>query len=192
MNALITNKFQRIWQQAKESSPLKQQSAVCISTINQSGYPESRFVDLKAVSTVGFTFCTAYNSAKGRQIEMNPKVSLVAWWDHIGYQVRVVGTAARITNELADEYWNTRSFEAQMSTTTFAQSREWTADSAPLTHFEQALANAECPVQRPAFWGGYTIKPQAVEFLTFMSNRVHQREHFSWDGTSWQKRLLQP
>ncbi|NVK54331.1 MAG: pyridoxal 5'-phosphate synthase [Alteromonadaceae bacterium] len=192
MNELITNKFQHIWHQAKESSPLQQQSAVCISTINQSGYPESRFVDLKAVSATGFTFCTAYDSAKGQQIELNPNVSLVAWWDHIGYQVRVVGTAERISDELADEYWATRSWEAQMATTTFSQSREWTADSAPSTHFEQALASAAPTVQRPASWGGYTIKPHVVEFLTFMSNRVHHREHFSWDGATWRKRLLQP
>ena len=51
-------KFNDLWQQALLDSPLQQKSAVCVSTINAEGFPESRFVDLKKVDEQGFVFCT--------------------------------------------------------------------------------------------------------------------------------------
>ena len=154
MDEQLIRRFYSIWETAKVNSPLNQKSAVCVSTIDPSGFPQSRFVDLKDVTAHGFTFCTAYNSQKGLHLAENPKVSLIAWWDHIGYQIRVVGKALRISDELADTYWLTRSKEAQVATTCFKQSEEWEATMSPDEHFDSALATAPPSIKRPPLWGG--------------------------------------
>ena len=95
-------KFESWWQEALADSPLNQKSAVCVSTVDANGFPAGRFVDLKSVSENGFVFCTYFDSAKGKHIARNPNISMAAWWDHVGYQVRVVGIAEVIAVSEAD------------------------------------------------------------------------------------------
>ncbi|MEM7054660.1 MAG: pyridoxal 5'-phosphate synthase [Pseudomonadota bacterium] len=192
MDEQLVSKFYQIWNLAKENSPLNQESAVCISTVNGSGYPESRFVDLKEVSIQGFTFCTSYDSAKAKNLASNPKISLAVWWDHIGYQIRVVGNASRISDELADNYWDDRSLEAQIASTCFDQSEAWSSKSTMEDHFASALKAIDRRVSRPNYWGGFTVNPYSVEFLKFEVNRVHRREQFIKEGAAWRLRMLQP
>lgn len=72
-------KFQHIWIQAQQSGLNRYRNSVCISTIDQHGFPNARFVDLKAVSDVGCIFCSDLSSAKAIEIQNHPKVSLTAW-----------------------------------------------------------------------------------------------------------------
>lgn len=46
-------KFHQWWKLALANSPLQQKSAVCISTIDEDGFPNGRFVDLKSVDVDG-------------------------------------------------------------------------------------------------------------------------------------------
>lgn len=186
-------KFDLWWQQAKENSPLQQKSVVCISTINADGFPEGRFVDLKSADEEGFTFCTYLDSSKGQDIARNPKVALTIWWDHLGYQVRVVGSAKPIDDATAEKYWQTRNREAQLTTMCFEQSQPLSSESELVSRFKQA---SECmqeqDIAKPNNWGGYIIKPVSIEFLTFAESRLHLRELYTKDKDSWLKSLLQP
>ncbi|RPJ67660.1 hypothetical protein DRW07_06545 [Alteromonas sediminis] len=47
----MVSKLNAIWQAALKRSPLKQKSAVFVSTVDTDGYPQSRFVDLKRANT---------------------------------------------------------------------------------------------------------------------------------------------
>lgn len=78
-------KFESWWQEALADSPLQQKSAVCVSTIDEYGFPAARFVDLKSVTEAGFVFCSYFDSAKGKQIARNAKTAMTVWWDHLGY-----------------------------------------------------------------------------------------------------------
>lgn len=192
MDEELLDKIIKIWDEARADSPLTQKNAVCVSTIDSAGFPHSRFVDLKAVDQSGLIFCTSYDSAKGNHLKDNPKVSLLAWWDHIGYQIRVVGEAYRISDEQADKYWLTRSKDAQVATTCFKQSTYWNSEAPMESCFSAALAASKPDIPRPSSWGGFTVVPNSIEILKFNTNRVHKREHYSWDGASWNMRLVQP
>jgi len=186
-------KFKNWWQEALVESPLQQQSAVCISTIDEHGFPAGRFVDLKSVSDDGFVFCSYLDSAKGRQIAHNPKTAMTIWWDHVGYQVRVIGSAQLITAAQADGFWQSRSRSAQLVTSTFAQSAPLAAERDLVTRLQQASTRlADQAITRPDNWGGYCIEPVAIEFLTFRDSRLHLRELFKYQGEGWTKQLLQP
>ena len=186
-------RFKKWWEHALSNSPLKQKSAVCVSTIDADGFPTGRFVDLKAVDASGFTFCTYLDSNKGDDIRRNPKVALTIWWDHVGYQLRVVGTASQLNDTLALEYWDTRTRDAQITTSCFEQSSALEAESHLLLKFEKTKAAfSQSPIPKPASWGGYLVAPVSIEFLTFKQSRLHLRELYEVDGDGWKKSLLQP
>lgn len=186
-------KFNLIWNKALENSPLIQKSAVCVSTIDADGFPQSRFVDLKSADKNGFIFCTYLDSNKGNEIQHNPKVSLTIWWDHIGMQIRIVGEAKQISELTASEFWNTRSRDAQLTTTSFKQSQKLSSESeldAKFVQIEQQMQGHD--ILKPDNWGGYAIQPLSIEFLTFKESRLHLRELYKSKNDQWHKTLLQP
>ena len=186
-------KFETWWKEALANSVLQQKSAVCLSTIDENGFPASRFVDLKSVSDAGFVFCTYFDSAKGKQIARNPKAAMTIWWDHVGYQIRVVGSAQVITDAEADCFWHSRSRSAQVITTAFEQSDVLDSESDLNKRLEASSTKyVGRPVPRPSNWGGYCIKPISIEFLRFYESRLHLRELFELKSNGWLKQLLQP
>ncbi len=186
-------KFQDWWRQAKSDQSLKHKGAVCVSTIDEFGFPNARFVDLKAATEDGFTFCTFFDSRKGIEIERCPKVALTIWWEGVNYQVRVQGTAARISRSTASKYWQSRTRDAQLTTLCSRQSQPLDSDRQLRDQFSALRASfggAEIPV--PDNWGGYTIDPVNVEFLTFKEDRLHVREQYILVKGQWNRQFLQP
>ncbi len=185
--------FLEWYKTATQNSPLNHPKAVCVSTVNASGEPEARFVALKEVSGAGFVFCTAFDSPKGLELADNPNVALTFWWDHIERQVRVSGTAARISDEEADRYFQGRRKDAQLTSLVSEQSQPLEQ----LERLEKRLQEVEAQfegqeVPRPENWGGYCVKPKRLEFLKFKADRLHERMLFTYDVNGWIKQLLQP
>lgn len=185
--------FEEWYVYALDDSPLQHSQAVCVSTVDQHGIPEARFVALKDVSEKGFTFCSAFNSPKSIAIEHNPHAALTFWWDHIERQVRITGKVLRITDEEADQFFQVRKRDAQL--TSWASQQSAILDNPKL--LEQRLQELEKKfegqaIPRPKDWGGYRVQPSRIEFLKFQSNRLHERLLFTNDGSEWTSRFLQP
>ena len=178
---------------AADSARLAHPDATCVSTVDSSGNPDARFVDLKAVQDEGFVFCTSFDSPKGGQLAANPHVALTFWWDHVGRQIRVLGVARRIPDSDADRWFAERSRDAQLATWAFEQ-------SAPLAKHQSTehildLVRQRFPhgrIPRPAYWGGYLVAPYRVEFLTFEASRVHGRRLYELRHGEWVVSELQP
>ena len=79
------------------ASGLHEPNAMVVSTVSAEGRPSSRMVLLKGLDTRGFVFYTNYESRKGREIDANPHVSLLFPWHDLQRQVRVEGTASRVS-----------------------------------------------------------------------------------------------
>ncbi len=62
-----------------------------LSTADADGRPDARMLILKDVSSAGFWFATSADSAKGRQLRVNPAAALTFYWPLLGRQVRVRG-----------------------------------------------------------------------------------------------------
>ncbi|MGE8204271.1 pyridoxamine 5'-phosphate oxidase [Heyndrickxia sp. NPDC080065] len=186
-------KFKSCWDEAKSSLKLKHPSAVCVSTIDEYGFPSGRFVDLKSVDESGFIFCTNLDSQKGRDIQRNPKVGLTFWWEAIGYQVRVNGLASQISSITAEKYWKTRSRNAQITTLSCKQSQPLLSEQDLYNQFEEVKKNIQdTQIPKPENWGGFIVKPMSIEFLTFKESRLHIRELYTPIEDKWQMSLLQP
>ena len=185
-------KFERWWDEVKRIG-LKHPGAVCVSTIDEQGFPSGRFVDLKDIADDCFIFCTNLDSQKGHDIEKNDRVALTFWWEAIGYQVRIIGHASQISSEAADRYWDTRPRDAQITTLSCQQSKLLISEKLLQVQFEKVKASLEgVEITRPDNWGGYAVKPVMIEFLTFKASRLHLRERYTIVENEWSKELLQP
>ena len=63
-----------------ETANLVDWNAMNIASVDQMNQPSSRMVLLKKISDDGLMFYTNYNSRKGSEIELNPKVAVNFWW----------------------------------------------------------------------------------------------------------------
>ena len=185
--------FSAWWEMSRTDSQPKHPGAVCLSTVDEHGVPEGRFVDLKEVSDQGFVFGTHLDSPKVRALAANPQVGLTFWWDKVERQVRIVGRAERLSDSAADALFAARPREAQITSWASRQSAPL-LDSAA---FEQRLSDtrrrfADADVPRPQHWGAYCVIPARIEFLEFQASRVHIRTLFERDATGWRRSLLQP
>ncbi|MSR88924.1 MAG: pyridoxamine 5'-phosphate oxidase [Candidatus Margulisbacteria bacterium] len=187
-------KFDEWWELAKTNSPLKHKNAVCVSTITKDGFPNGRFVDLKSVDDQGFVFCSNQDSQKGKDLARNSKVSMTIWWDHVGFQIRIVGLATLLPESESELLWAIRSRDAQLATLGAEQSQVLNSEQELLDRVER-VGNEfeERIIPRPKNWGGYKVKPLSIEFLLFKENRLHIREFYDLnDKGIWRKRFLQP
>jgi pyridoxamine 5'-phosphate oxidase len=178
---------------ARAASPLRQPNAMCVSTIDAEGAPDARFVDLKGVTEAGFVFCTQFESQKGLALARDPRIALTFWWDHIGRQVRVAGTAMRVPEAEADRFFAERPRDAQLASCASRQSEPLGGPGlldGRLEQLRERFSGAE--IQRPHGWGGYVVQPARVEFLTFRANRMHERLLFRREGSAWHRQWLQP
>ena len=185
--------FRAWWEMSRTANLLRHGGAVCLSTVDEHGVPEGRFIDLKEVSDRGFVFGTHLDSPKTRAVAAHPHAALTFWWDHVERQIRIVGRAERLSDAAADAVFATRSQEAQITSWVSEQSAPLLDSSA----FEQHLTDArrrfaDVNVPRPHHWGAYCVVPSRIEFLEFRASRIHIRTLFERNPSGWRRTLLQP
>ncbi len=174
---------------AKATKP----SACCFSTIGTDGFPNARFVSLKAVVGNNFIVTGSVASRKGIEINGNNKVALTFWWTATERQVRVQGNAVRITEQLADKYFAERSRESQIVSIVSEQGKETDHFELLAEKYENTRALfAGKPLSRPENWGGYQVEPVRIEFLTFKPTRFHERKLYELTKGEWITKHLQP
>ena len=181
------------WVQEAQKESVALPHAMNIATINDKGKPSSRMVLLKRISQEGFVFFTDYEGGKGTQISNSAHVALNFWWAKTNKQIRIEGVCSKVSEEENNEYFESRPRGSQISASVSLQSQEIESynnlvkDSEEL---ENKYLDKEIP--RPKRWGGFLVKPSSIEFWIDQKNRLHKRELFTTDGSSWKKTLLSP
>lgn len=164
-------------------------NAVIVSTIDLFNKPHSRVVLIKGFSNDGFVFYTNYLSSKGKQIENNPYVALLFFWQKLQRQVRIEGLAQKISTQQSEEYFNSRPIESQFGAMASKQSELLLNRQELLDRYEQI--KKENKPKRPYYWGGYIVTPDYFEFWQGQPNRLHDRVVYKFEQT-WKKHLLFP
>jgi pyridoxamine 5'-phosphate oxidase len=167
----------RRWLDDALASGLHEPNAMVVSTVSAQGRPSARTVLLKGLDVRGFVFYTNYESAKARDLAANPAVSLLFPWHDLQRQVRVEGTATRVTAEESAAYFAQRPRESQLGAWASPQSRVVANRSALDERYGGVLAQFagldDVPV--PPFWGGFRVAPEQVEFWQGRKGRMHDR-----------------
>ena len=184
--------FQQWYQDARDAG-IPQADAMTLATAARDGTPSARIVLMKIVDDRGFTFFTNYRSRKGRELAENPRAALIFYWEALGRQVRIEGTAEKIPGAESDAYFDSRPLENKLSSLASPQSEPVTREELDRRYDELKRQYGGRPVLRPTHWGGYRVRPDRMEFwqrrFARMNDRVaYQRRR---DG-SWEMMRLAP
>ncbi|MFA9215319.1 MAG: pyridoxamine 5'-phosphate oxidase [Candidatus Methylacidiphilales bacterium] len=193
---LLTNAFEQfeIWFDEAIKAEVLEPNAMTLATISPSGFPAARIVLLKGIEANGLEFFTNYQSNKGHDIDHNNKVALVFFWPELQRQVRVVGTAQKMSDEKSDLYFNSRPLGSRIGAHASPQSK--VIPSRVL--LEESVKKIEAlfseePLLRPVNWGGYVVNPNIFEFWQGRSSRLHDRFIYTLQtNNNWKIERLAP
>jgi pyridoxamine 5'-phosphate oxidase len=180
------------WMKAAEASELSDASAVALATATRDGMPSVRMVLMKRVDERGFCFYTNAESQKGVELAENPQAAMCFHWKSLLRQVRISGDVSELSAEEADEYFESRSRLSQLGAVASQQSRVLAGRElleARVKELERAFPEK---IPRPAYWRGYLLRPERIEFWKNGAARMHDRFLFSRSGKGWRKERLFP
>lgn len=167
--------------------------AMALATADADGRPSARMVLLKGHDERGFVFFSNQRSRKGGELEANGQAALLFHWKSLRRQVRIEGPVTAVPPEEADAYFATRGRESQLGAWASDQSRPLASRAAFEDRFRQMQARFEGKqVPRPAWWSGWRVVPQAIEFWNDRAHRLHERRLFSRSEDGWTEGLLYP
>jgi len=182
------------WLEDAKESELNDPNAVALATVDADGLPDVRMVLLKGCDERGFVFYTNFESAKGEEILATMKAAMCFHWKSLRRSVRLRGEVSIVSDEEADEYFQSRPRGSRIGAWASKQSRPLESRFA----LEKAVAEytARYPVgeiPRPDYWSGFRIKPVSIEFWHDRPFRLHDRLKFTAraDG-GWDKTRLYP
>jgi pyridoxamine 5'-phosphate oxidase len=185
----------KAWMEEAKKTELNDPNALALATSDKDNNPSVRMVLLKDFSKDGFTFYTNLNSQKGNELKDNPKAAMCFHWKSLLRQIRITGQIKKVSDKVADEYYNTRGYESRIGAwaskqSTILKNRDELLKS--IEAFKQKY-NDQSKVPRPDHWSGWNLIPSNIEFWLDGDNRIHERLKYSKDETgSWVKSLLSP
>jgi pyridoxamine 5'-phosphate oxidase len=183
-----------LWFQQVMDSGIPEPNAMSLATVDEDGQPWLRTVLLKVYDGRGFVFFTNYESRKSQQIAGNPRVALLFPWVGLGRQVKITGQADRLSTAESLKYFLTRPRGSQLGAWASPQSRVITSRSlldAKVAEMRRRFAEGEVPL--PAFWGGYRVTADTIEFWQARENRLHDRFIYRVDADgAWYPERLAP
>ena len=190
----------KAWMDEAIAQKVQEPYAMSLATCGADNKPSVRIVLLREITDTGIVFYTNYDSAKGQDVAANPNAEALFFWHELERQIRISGRIAKIDAEKSAAYFQKRPHDSQIGAwVSQPQSGEVANREVMEQTFEQLQAKypENTTVPTPAFWGGYEIMVEKIEFWQGRANRMHDRIVYTQDGDSqstesWTTKRLLP
>ncbi len=184
------------WFDAAVAAKVAEPTAMTLAT-SVDNKPSARIVLYKGVVDGAVMFVTNYESRKSRELEKNPHVALVFFWQPLGRQIRIEGKVTKLSREKSEAYFAGRPRGSQIGAWSSPQSKVIDDRSdllAEIRENEKRFEGKEVPC--PPNWGGWLVEPSVIEFWEDREFRVHERLRFTRANSSgaatWKRERLAP
>lgn len=185
--------FER-WFQEAEAAKIPEPNAMTLATTGRDGRPAARTVLLKGCDGRGFVFYTNYESRKGRELDANPRATLLFPWVAMERQITIEGPVARVAREESEAYFHSRPRASQLAAWASPQSTAVAGRAVLEESFRVVEKKYEGrAVPLPPNWGGFRVNPESVEFWQGRRSRLHDRLRYRREpGGEWVIERLAP
>ena len=182
------------WFEKAKKTEINDPNALSLATSDNKGIPSARMVLLKSFNEEEFIFYTNLNSKKSEDLKQNPNASMCFHWKSLKRQIRISGSVRKVSDEIADEYYLSRSYGSKIGAWASNQSsvlnnRKELFES--IEKFQKKFSDKN-NIPRPNYWSGWNLKPIEIEFWLQVENRLHERLKYIKKNEIWSKFLLNP
>jgi len=182
----------RDWLAEAAAAGVPEPSGAALATASPDGRPSVRYVLVRGVDERGLRFFTNYGSRKGRELDANPYAALALWWPGMQRQLRVEGPIERLGAEESDAYFASRGRGSRLGALASRQGSVIPGREVLDARVAELGERYGEEIPRPDWWGGYLLRPDAIEFWEGRANRLHDRTHYLRDGDGWRSERLSP
>jgi pyridoxamine 5'-phosphate oxidase len=163
------------WLSEAEQNEIRDPNAMQLATVSKNGMPSVRTVLLKDIIDGAFVFYTNYESRKSNEINETAKGAICFYWKSLNRQVRLIGSINKVSDEVSDKYYQSRSRGSRIGAWASKQSRELESREVLMEKVKLLESEHDEDIPRPTFWGGFALKPDEFEFWEDADFRLHDR-----------------
>ena len=163
------------WLSEAEKNEIRDPNAMQLATVSKNGMPSVRTVLLKDIIDGAFIFYTNYESRKSNEINETAKGAICFYWKSLNRQVRLTGSVNKVSDQVSDKYYQSRSRGSRIGAWASKQSRELESREVLMEKVKLLESKYDEDIPRPTFWGGFALKPDEFEFWEDGDFRLHDR-----------------
>jgi pyridoxamine 5'-phosphate oxidase len=180
------------WYELARAEGVPEPEAAALATASPDARPSVRMVLIRGIDARGVCFYTNRESRKGGELAANPYAAIAIHWHALQRQIRLEGAVELLSDEESDAYFASRPYGSRLSAWASRQS----SVLEDYETLEQAVvefgARYPSEVPRPPYWGGYLLRPDAIEFWQGRPNRLHDRMRYLREAGGWRADRLAP